>query len=132
MKKLILLLCVIFTFSCTSEEEYGRSNSNSSSKINPPEWIRGKWKNDAGTVLEFTKTDLKTVDKEGYKFSVLYDFDYWEGKGYDLELIESSTDESYIFEYRDAASTKKYFNFIKSSDGKMESKRFYKGTYTKI
>lgn len=132
MKKLLVLLCVVFMCACTSEEEKDDNNYDTSSKINPPAWIQGKWKNEAGTVIEFTKSDLKSVDDEGYKFSVLYEFNYWEMKGHDIELIESSTDDSYIFEYRDAASTKKYFNFVKISDNKIESKRFYKGIYTKM
>ncbi|MGE8340986.1 MAG: hypothetical protein ACN6OI_08125 [Flavobacterium sp.] len=134
MKKLLLLLSVVFMFSCTSvedEDEYG-SNNQSAIRISPPEWIIGKWKNEEGVLLLFTKSDLTVVNSMGYKSSVSFLIDYWGGKGNDVELVETKTEDTYIFEFRDAASTKQYFNFVKSSDTQMESKRFYKGNYTKF
>jgi hypothetical protein len=134
MKKLLVLLCVVFMCACTSEEgEYGSDNYyNAKSKISPPQWTIGKWKNEEGILLQFTKSDLIIIDGTGYKSSVSYGIDYWEGIGNDVELVETKTEDTYIFEYRDAASTKQYFNFVKSSDTQMESKRFYKGNYTKL
>ncbi|MCV2486682.1 hypothetical protein OD917_17260 [Flavobacterium sp. SH_e] len=134
MKKLLLLLSVFFMLSCTSEDEYDSSgsNGNHATRISPPEWIIGKWKNEEGIVLQFTKSDLIIINSTGYQSSVSYGIDYWEEKGNDVELVETKTEDSYIFEYRDAASTKQYFNFVKTSDTQMGSKRFYKGNYTKL
>lgn len=60
MKKTVLIILAILTFSCSSSDD---SSSNSKSSLNPPSWIQGKWIGYSGSGSDQTSTGV------GFKFT---------------------------------------------------------------
>lgn len=132
MKKLLVLLCVVFMYSCSSDELDGVAENGGKIKtsINPPSWIRGKWSDSKGKIIEFTKNDI-IIDPNGNPYRVKGELDYFLLIDEDPEIVETATDSTYNLQFKESASSKKNFKFIKISDIEIESKGIYKGTYAK-
>lgn len=97
LKKLILSLCIIFIFSCSSDDD---SSANSINSINPPSWLQGKWlaENPDGSPLgngfEFTSNDvivITIVSEQSQKDYV----EYLESLNQEVSVSETSSDNSY-------------------------------------
>ncbi|OUL60955.1 membrane lipoprotein lipid attachment site-containing protein [Flavobacterium sp. AJR] len=124
MKKIILLfsLMLIIT-SCSSNDEdtYGI--------FNPPNWIQGTWKEEtSGAILTFTSRDIKyttigdsfSFSKQTTKFSNT------------LPQEISSSPNLYVSDFSQGKEGSIIrFNFVKTSDTKMESKGHLPGNYIK-
>lgn len=133
MKKLIVLLSLVFMYSCTSQDQDDTNSgqNNSSVKISPPEWIRGTWNDGNGKELEFTKSDILCdfygtsyySAKNGIETSIHLDID--------PEVTQTQTDSTYILQYRESASSKRKYSFNKISDTQIESSGAFKGIYNK-
>ncbi|MET3027385.1 hypothetical protein ABXT06_11940 [Flavobacterium sp. UW10123] len=133
MKKIILLLSLVFICSCSSDDS-NSSNSdtnpnNQKYHITPPDWILGEWSDGQGRTIEFTKSNV-TIDYYGNFASVDYQLNNYYEDG-DTQLIQTQTSTTYNIQFYDSPSTKKIYNFIKISDTQIESTGLFKGTYTK-
>ncbi|MGL2992568.1 hypothetical protein [Flavobacterium sp. TSSA_36] len=62
MKKLLLLICTVFLFSCSSEE----NDSGSSSYYNPPAWIQGTWGEKADGNINITDEPLVKFTSDNF------------------------------------------------------------------
>lgn len=124
MKKIILLfsLMLIIT-SCSSNDEdtYGI--------FNPPNWIQGTWKEEtSGAILTFTSRDIKyTTTGDSFSFSK-------QTTKFSNTLPQeiSSSPNLYVSDFsqgKDGSIIR--FNFVKTSDTKMESKGHLPGNYIK-
>ncbi len=131
MKKIVLLLSLLFIYSCTSEEEeQEEQGSHFQTTISPPEWIQGKWNNGQGTEFECTKSNI-IWDSSGNIYKVTGEIWYYTIQDIDPEIVEKQTDTTYTLQYKVSASEIRKFNFYKISDNKIESKNFFKGIYTR-
>lgn len=124
MKKIILLfsLMLIIT-SCSSNDEdtYGI--------FNPPNWIQGTWKEEtSGAILTFTSRDIKyTTTGDSFSFSK-------QTTKFSNTLPQeiSSSPNLYISDFSQGKEGSIIrFNFVKTSDTKMESKGHLPGNYIK-
>lgn len=129
MGKLIVLLSLVFIYSCSSDEQDG-ANKNYKTTINPPAWIQGTWIDAKSQKFEFTNSNV-TCNSNGNVYSAKGEISYYLIQDEDPEIIEEQTDSTYILQYKISASEKKNFSFIKISDVKIESKGVFKGIYTK-
>ncbi|MFC4477954.1 hypothetical protein [Flavobacterium chungangensis] len=142
MKKVILLFSLVFIYSCTIDEILENSNQGMeigngddvyadylSKDITPPSWIIGTWINPQGKELKFTKNDI-VFGSEEYN-TVQRDVFYYLFRKKDAEIFQTKTDTTYYLQYKESASDKKKYNFIKISDTLMESTKLFKGIYTK-
>jgi len=134
MKKLIVLLSLVFMYSCSSDESQdGMSidgGYNINAKINPPQWIQGTWIDSKGQIFEFTKSDI-TCNSYGNLYSAKGEVQYYIIQDEDPEITQTQTDDSYILQYKNSASSKRTYSFVKISDTELESKGAFKGIYTK-
>ncbi|WP_264535339.1 hypothetical protein [Flavobacterium sp. N1736] len=123
MKKLILILSLYIIASCSSNEE-------DFDVFNPPNWIQGTWKNDAGETLTFTEHDIKYNKKSEKQISFSLETTKFSSNPYPQQI--SSTSTLYVVDFSQSmqGSTIR-FNFVKSSEKKMESKGYLPGFYTK-
>ncbi|MEA9415479.1 membrane lipoprotein lipid attachment site-containing protein [Flavobacterium sp. PL02] len=124
MKKIILLfsLMLIIT-SCSSNDEdtYGI--------FNPPNWIQGTWKEEtSGAILTFTSRDIKyTTTGDSFSFSK-------QTTKFSNTLPQeiSSSPNLYVSDFSQGKEGSIIrFNFVKTSDTKMESKGHLPGNYIK-
>ncbi|KIC02657.1 membrane lipoprotein lipid attachment site-containing protein [Flavobacterium sp. JRM] len=124
MKKIILLfsLMLIIT-SCSSNDEdtYGI--------FNPPNWIQGTWKEEtSGAILTFTARDIKyTTTGDSFSFSK-------QTTKFSNTLPQeiSSSPNLYVSDFSQGKEGSIIrFNFVKTSDTKMESKGHLPGNYIK-
>lgn len=60
MKKLIIILSLIFIFGCSSSDDESTNQNENNSSINPPDWIKGVWLFDSwiDSGYEFTSNDF--------------------------------------------------------------------------
>ncbi|KAF2331084.1 hypothetical protein [Flavobacterium ginsenosidimutans] len=132
MKKLLALLCVVFMYACTSEDQdiVDSNGKKAQTSINPPAWICGSWSDSKGKIIEFTKNDI-IIDPNGNSYSAKGEITYFIIKGEDPEIVETATDSTYNLQFNEIGSAKRNLKFIKISDSQIESKGSYKGIYTK-
>jgi len=135
MKKTLLLLSLIFIYSCSPEFENESititgDDYQSSYKITPPKWIQGTWISSDGYKFEFKKSDVIYNYLDG-TISAQNQVKYYEIQNIDPEFIQTKTDDSYNLEYKDSPYAKKKLNFVKISDTQIEATSFRKGIYTK-
>ena len=135
MKKLIVLLSLVFMYSCSSDESQDGisidGGYNINAKINPPQWIQGTWNDPKGKTIKFTKSDL-IIDPDGDNpYSAKGEISYYLIQDQDPELVETQTENTYDLQFKESASSKKNFKFIKISETQIESTAFIKGIYTK-
>lgn len=125
MKKLLLLLSLILTVSCSSNDE------NTQGAFRYPSWIEGSWKDNAtGAILTFTKNDIKyNSDGNIYSFSKNQVSTFSNQKG---PLQIANTSDLYIVDFGQVLDGSFIrFNFVRSSGSTMESKGHLPGSYTK-
>lgn len=132
MKKLILLLAVVFMYSCDSEDGgfIDFENKDFETGINPPKWIEGEWVNTTGKEVLFTKSDL-IIDPNDGNYKMSGNTRYYLDRGHDAEIVEIKTDTSYVLEFKESASVRRKFKFIKISKTEMEASGFLKGIFTR-
>jgi len=130
MKKLLVLLCAVFMYSCSSDEHDSSNGNSKSGRVNPPAWIQGTWSDTKGKTIQFTKNDL-IIDPNGNPYSAKGEIAYFIIKDEDPEIVESATETTYNLEFKESASSKKNFKFTKISDTELESTGYSKGIYTK-
>lgn len=58
MKKLLLIFTLLFIFIACRQDSENTENYGSSTRINPPAWIQGKWALDSDYYYTFTKNDI--------------------------------------------------------------------------
>ena len=117
--------------SCTSDESgFDIFKDNIKAEINPPAWIRGTWIDSKGKIIEFTKSDV-IIDPNGNSYSAKGEVSYYIIRDEDPELVQTQTDSTYTLQFKESASSRKNFKFIKISDNQIESKGNYKGIYSK-
>jgi hypothetical protein len=124
MKKLILILSLYIIASCSSndEESYG--------VFSPPNWIQGSWKNDAGETLTFTERDIKYSPKKEKQISFSRETKKLSSNSYSQQI--SSTPTLYVVDFtQNTQGATIRFNFVKTSEKKIESKGYLPGSYTK-
>lgn len=134
MKKLILLLSLFLTISCSSNDE----DKDTQGTFNYPSWIQGTWKDDAsGAILSFTKNDIKyNLSGKTYSFTKNQTGSSLNQTGSSLNQNNpqqiAKTDHLYIVDLNQGIDGLIIrFNFVKNSDSKMESKGHLPGSYTK-
>ncbi len=124
MKKIILILSLYIIASCSSSDEESRG------LFNTPNWIQGNWKNSAGETLIITKNDIKYSAKNEKQISLSKETTRFSSNPYPQQI--SSTPTLYIVDFTQSTQSPVIrFNFVKTSENKMESKGFLPGFYIK-
>ena len=124
MKKIILILSLCIIASCSSSDEDSRG------LFSPPNWIQGTWKNSAGETLIFTRNDIKYSAKNETEISFSKETTRFSSNPYPQQI--SSTATLYIVDFTESIQIQSVrFNFVKTSENRMESKGFLPGFYIK-
>lgn len=114
-------MLIITSCSSNDEDTYGI--------FNPPNWIQGTWKEEtSGAILTFTSRDIKyTTTGDSFSFSK-------QTTKFSNTLPQeiSSSPNLYVSDFSQGKEGSIIrFNFVKTSDTKMESKGHLPGNYIK-
>ncbi|TGV02754.1 hypothetical protein [Flavivirga rizhaonensis] len=122
MKKITLLIIVIFTLSCSSSDDSENQNKNNSS-INPPTWIQGTWLFDLSIDLgyQFTSNDFFIISS-CIKTSKNEEIESFSNTEEQTSIVEEETTSSsyslVVIHSNDTnnSATRTTYNFEKVSD----------------
>lgn len=120
MKKILLFVsAVIFSVSCSSDDN--EINNSSNSKITPPEWIQGTWtKNGAG--YKFTSDDFCQISPmldNCWKTQIENANSLSSPESYKLKVTQEISDSNYSILMGNSSSQSFKFVFKKKSNNEI-------------